>query len=79
MSTAEKSGRPERDSDLRCQSGPSAKNSVIFNGGDMRGEQLFHFVSLSNADEVFDVSMIRDKFTSEIVAPLDPVRCRGLV
>ena len=30
----EKSGRPERDSDLRCQSGPSAKNSVIFSGGD---------------------------------------------
>ena len=28
------SGRPERDSDLRCQSGPSAKNSVIFSGGD---------------------------------------------
>ena len=25
MSIAEKSGRPERDSDLRCQSGPSAK------------------------------------------------------
>ena len=34
MFIAEKSGRPERDSDLRCQSGPSAKNSVIFSGGD---------------------------------------------
>ena len=34
MSIAEKSGRPERDSDLRCQSGPSAKHSVIFSGGD---------------------------------------------
>ena len=34
MSIAEKSGRPERDSDLRCQSGPSAKISVIFSGGD---------------------------------------------
>ena len=33
-SIAEKSGRPEPDSDLRCQSGPSAKNSVIFSGGD---------------------------------------------
>ena len=30
----EKSGRPERDPDLRCQSGPSAKDSVIFSGGD---------------------------------------------
>ena len=29
MSTAEKSERPERDPDLRCQSGPSAKDSVI--------------------------------------------------
>ena len=34
MSTAEKSGRPQRDQDLRCQSGPSAKDSVIFSGGD---------------------------------------------
>ena len=33
-STVEKSGRPERDQDLRCQSGPSATNSVIFSGGD---------------------------------------------
>ena len=34
MSTVEKSGRPERDQDLRCQSGPSAKDSVVFSGGD---------------------------------------------
>ena len=33
-STAEKSERPEQNRDLRCQSGPSAKNSVIFTGGD---------------------------------------------
>ena len=32
-STVEKSERPEHR-DLRCQSGPSAKDSVIFNGGD---------------------------------------------
>ena len=36
MSTAEKSGRPERNPDLRCQSGPSAKDSVIFSGGDFK-------------------------------------------
>ena len=30
----EKSERPEQNQDLRCQSGPSAKDSVIFNGGD---------------------------------------------
>ena len=34
MSTAEKSERPERNQDLRFQSGPSAKDSVIFSGGD---------------------------------------------
>ena len=34
MSTAEKSERPEQNQDLRCQSGPSAKDSVIFSAGD---------------------------------------------
>ena len=34
MSTAEKSERPEQNHDLRCQSGPSAKDSVIFSGWD---------------------------------------------
>ena len=34
MSTGEKSERPEQNRDLRCQSGPSAKDSVIFSGGD---------------------------------------------
>ena len=34
MSTAEKSDRPERNQDLTCQSGPSAKDSVLFSGGD---------------------------------------------
>ena len=33
MSTAENSERPEQSQDLRCQSGPSAKDSVIFSGG----------------------------------------------
>ena len=33
-STVEKSERPEQNQDLRCQSGPSAQNSVIFSGGD---------------------------------------------
>ena len=34
MSTAEKSERPEQNQDLRCQSGPSAKDFVIFSGED---------------------------------------------
>ena len=33
-STVEKSERPEQNQDLRCQSGPSAKDSVIFSGGE---------------------------------------------
>ena len=33
-SAVEKSKRPEQNQDLRCQSGPSAKDSVIFSGGD---------------------------------------------
>ena len=33
-STVEKSERPEQNQDLRCQSAPSAKDSVIFSGGD---------------------------------------------
>ena len=33
-SMVEKSERQEQNQDLRCQSGPSAKNSVIFSGGD---------------------------------------------
>ena len=33
-STVERSERQEQNQDLRCQSGPSAKNAVIFSGGD---------------------------------------------
>ena len=33
-STVEESERQTQDQDQRCQSGPSAKNSVIFSGGD---------------------------------------------
>ena len=33
-STMEKSDKRTQDQDQRCQSGPSAKNSVIFSGGD---------------------------------------------
>ena len=33
-STVEKSERQKQDQDQRCRSGPSAKNSVIFGGGD---------------------------------------------
>ena len=41
-STAEKSERPEQNPDLRCQFGSSAKDSVIFSGGDSSNSDL-HF------------------------------------
>ena len=34
LSTVEKSEKQEQDQDLRCQCGPSAKDSVILSGGD---------------------------------------------
>ena len=54
MSTAEKSGRPERDQDLRCQSGPSAKDSVIFSGGDYSKNYGADQQRLQNSDLHFD-------------------------
>ena len=39
-STAEKSERPEQNRDLRCQSGPSAKDSVIFSRQSSNARQL---------------------------------------
>ena len=54
MSIAEKSGRPERDPDLRCQSGPSAKNSVIFSVGDSSKNYGAHPQRLQISDLHFD-------------------------
>ena len=54
MSTAEKSERPERDQDLRCQSGPSAKDSVIFSGGDYSKNYVADQQRLQISDLHFD-------------------------
>ena len=53
-STAEKSERPERDQDLRCQSGPSAKDSVIFSGGDSSKNYVADQHRLQMSDIHFD-------------------------
>ena len=53
MSTAEKSGRPEQNQDLRCQSGPSAKNSVIFSGGTLQ-----RILGQTNNDCRFRISIL---------------------
>ena len=54
-STVEKSERPEQNQDLRCQSGPSAKDSVIFSGGDS--------LKIYGADQRLQISDLHfDKF-----------------
>ena len=57
MSTAEKSGIPERDPDLRCQSGLLAKDSVIFSGGDSSKNYGADQQRLQISDLHFDKSL----------------------
>ena len=59
MSTAEKSERPEQNRDLRCQSGPSAKDSVIFSGGDSSKNYGADQQRLQISDLHFDTSNLR--------------------
>ena len=40
-STAEKSERPEQNQDQRCESGPSAKSSVILSEGGRLSKELW--------------------------------------
>ena len=49
-STAEKSGRPEQNQGLRCQSGPSAKDSVIVSGRDSSKNHGAHRQRLQISD-----------------------------
>ena len=55
-STVEKNERPEQNQDLRCQSGPSAKDSVIFSGGDSskncRADQQRLQISVLHFDKI---------------------------
>ena len=52
--TMEKSERPEQNQDLRCPSGPSAKDSVIFSGGDSLKNYGADQQRLQNSDLHFD-------------------------
>ena len=53
-STAEKSERPEQNRDLKCQSGPWAKDSVIFSGGDSLRSYVADEQRLQISDLHFD-------------------------
>ena len=46
--------RQKQDQDLRCQSGPSAKDSVIFSGGDYSKNYGADQQRLQNSDLHFD-------------------------
>ena len=73
-STVEKSERQKQDQDLRCQSGPSAKDSVIFSGGDSSKNYGADQQRLQISDLHFD------KFTyaSNICLLEDKVQDRGM-
>ena len=64
MSTVEKSERPEGDQDLRCQSGPSAKDSVIFSGRD--------------SSKNYGADQQRVPYTSNLCLLEDKVQNRGM-
>ena len=53
-STLEKSERQEQNQDLRCQSGPSAKDSVILSGGDYSKNYVADQQRLQISDLHFD-------------------------
>ena len=55
MSRVEKSERPEQNRDLRCQSGPSAKDSVIFSGvSDLHFHKFPTTATFALEDEIHD-------------------------
>ena len=74
MSTAETSDRPERNQDLRCQSGPSAKDSVVLSGEDYSKNYGADQQRLQISDLHFD--KVPD--TSNLCLLEDKVQDRGM-
>ena len=73
-STVEKSERQKQDQDLRCQSGPSAKDSVIFSGGDLSKNYGADQQRLQISDLHFD----KFPYTRYVCLLEDKVQDRGL-
>ena len=69
-----KSGRSKQDSDLRCQSGPSAKNSVLFSGGD--SSKNYGADQQTTAD--FGSSFWQIPYSSYVFVLEDKIQDRGL-
>ena len=64
--TVEKSERPEQNQDLRCQSEPSAKNSIIFSGGDSSKNYGADQQRLQISDLHFDKFPTKIRFKTEV-------------
>ena len=73
-STVEKSERQEQNPDLRCQSGPSAKDSVILSGGD--SSKNYGGRPTTTAD--FGSSFRQIPYTSYVCLLEDKIRGRGM-
>ena len=66
--------RPERDSDLRCQSGPSGKDSVIFSGGDSSK----NYGADQQRLQISDLHFWQIPYTSYVCLLEDKIQHRGL-
>ena len=73
-STVEKSERPEQNQDLRCQSGPSAKDSVIFSGGDSSK----NYGADQQRLQILDLHFGQVPYTSDVCLLEDKVQDRGM-
>ena len=73
-STVEKSERPEQNRDLRCQSGPSAKYSVIFSGGDSSK----YYGADQQRMQISDLHFDKFPYTSNLCLLEDKVQDRGM-
>ena len=73
-STVEEIERPEQNQDLRCQSGPSAKDSVIFSEGDYSKNLWGRPTTIAD----FGSSLWQVPYTSDICLLEDKVQDRGM-
>ena len=73
-STVEKSERQEQNQDLRCQSGPSAKDSVILSGGDSSK----NYGADQQRLQIFGSSFRQIPNTSHVCLLEDKIQDRGM-
>ena len=77
-STVEKSERRTQDLDQRCQSGQSAKNSVIFSGGDSAsGKKKATVRKETDAVSVAKPKLVHKKTEHIAATPSEPTFSRG--